>query len=139
VAAAVRRIARPSAQKINTLIHQLNNELDELHRPFAHRVNQAMLAYIANYPGVAEPERGDGWESARMAFADQLEQRILPKLRGVDLGDPRISQPLRQIGDLIKDELHDETLFAAFQRASQDDDGSGRPFSWMGVRREDAS
>jgi len=124
--------------KITTLVERLNNQLDELHRPFAHRVNQAMLAYIANYPGVAEPERGDGWESARMAFADQLEQRILPKLRGVDLGDARISQPLRQIGDLIKDELHDETLFAAFQRASQDD-GSGRPFSWMGVRREDAS
>lgn len=125
--------------KITTLVDRLNNQLDELHRPFAHRVNQAMLAYIANYPGVAEPERGDGWESARMAFADQLEQRILPKLRGVDLGDPRIRQSLPQIGDLIKDELHDETLFAAFRRASQDDDGSGRPFSWMGVRREDAS
>lgn len=124
--------------KITKLVHELNGELDELHRPFAHRVNQAMLAYIANYPGVAEPNRGDGWESARLAFADQLEQRILPKLRGIDLADVSISQPLRKIGEMIRDELHDEALYAAFQRASQDD-GSGRPFLWMGVRRENDS
>jgi len=119
-------------------IDKLNNHLGELHRPFAHRVNQAMLAYIANYPGVAEPERGDGLERARIAFADQLEQRILPKLRGIDLGDAGVSQHLSQIGDLIKNELRDEVLAAAFERASQDD-GSGRPFMWMGVRREEAA
>ena len=124
--------------KITKLVHDLNSELDELHRPFAHRVNQAMLAYIANYPGVAEPRRGDGWESARLAFADQLEQRILPKLRGTDLGDASNSQPLRKIGEMIRDDLHDEALYTAFQRASQDD-GSGRPFLWMGVRREEAA
>ena len=119
-------------------IDKLNNHLGELHRPFAHRVNQAMLAYIANYPGVAEPERGDGLERARIAFADQLEQRILPKLRGIDLGDAGVSQHLSQIGDLIKNELRDEVLAAAFERASEDD-GSGRPFVWMGVRREEAA
>ena len=124
--------------KITKLVHDLNSELDELHRPFAHRVNQAMLAYIANYPGVAEPSRRDGWESARLAFADQLEQRILPKLRGIDLGDASNSQPLRKIGEMIRDDLHDEALYAAFQQASQDD-GSGRPFLWMGVRREEAA
>ena len=124
--------------KITKLVHDLNSELDELHRPFAHRVNQAMLAYIANYPGVAEPSRRDGWESARLAFADQLEQRILPKLRGIDLADASISQPLRKIGEMIRDELHDEALYGAFQRASRDD-GSGRPFLWMGVRREEAA
>ncbi len=122
----------------NTWIENLNSHLGDLHRPFAHRVNQAMLAYIANYPGVLEPERGDGLENARIAFADQLEQRILPKLRGVDLGDSALSQPLRQIGELIKNELHDEALYDAFQRASEDDD-SGRPFIWMGVRREEAA
>lgn len=124
--------------KITKLVHDLNSELDELHRPFAHRVNQAMLAYIANYPGVAEPSRRDGWESARLAFADQLEQRILPKLRGIDLADASNSQPLRKIGEMIRDELHDDALYGAFQRASQDD-GSGRPFLWMGVRREEAA
>ncbi|MFZ1642153.1 MAG: hypothetical protein WAV07_12155 [Candidatus Contendobacter sp.] len=97
-----------------------------------------MLAYIANYPGVAEPERGDGLERARIAFADQLEQRILPKLRGIDLGDAGVSQHLSQIGDLIKNELRDEVLATAFERASEDD-GSGRPFVWMGVRREEAA
>ncbi len=122
----------------DTWIENLNSHLGDLHRPFAHRVNQAMLAYIANYPGVLEPERGDGLENARIAFADQLEQRILPKLRGVDLGDSALSQPLRQIGELIKNELHDEALYDAFQRASEDD-GSGRPFIWMGVRREEAA
>ena len=87
---------------------------------------------------MAEPRRGDGWESARLAFADQLEQRILPKLRGIDLGDHSNSQPLRQIGEMIRDDLHDEVLYAAFQRASQDGD-SGRPFLWMGVRREEVA
>lgn len=34
--------------KITQLVYDLNGELGELHRPFAHRVNQAMLAYIDN-------------------------------------------------------------------------------------------
>ncbi len=125
-------------ERVTGWIDRLNNDLGELHRPFAHRVNQAILAYIANYPGVATATHGNGLEPARIAFADQLEQRILPKLRGVDLGDSTINLHLRHIEEMIRDELHDEDLAKAFHRAA-DDDGSGRPFMWMGVRREDAS
>ncbi|TCO83643.1 hypothetical protein EV699_10127 [Plasticicumulans lactativorans] len=123
-------------EPVERWIHDLNEHLDGLHRPFAHRVNQAMLAYIANYPGVAEPmAQTSPLDQARIAFADQLEQRILPKLRGIDLGDSGVTQHLDRIRALIDNELHDATLARAFQRAAQDD-GSGRPFVWKGVRRE---
>lgn len=124
-------------QPVERWIQHLNEDLDGLHRPFAHRVNQAMLAYVANYPGVAEPGAGDALACARLAFADQLEQRILPKLRGVDLGDAGVASHLERIGRLIEVDLDDPKLATAFRRA-REDDGSGRPFLWTGVRRESA-
>ena len=70
--------------------------------------------------------------AARIAFADQIEQRILPKLRGVELADSNV--PLEKLYTLIANDLKDEELAKAL-RDSVYDDGTGRTFNWRGVRR----
>ena len=111
-------------------IKKLNDALDGLGRPFAHRVNQAILAYVANYP-VFDNKK----ESAQFAFADLLAQRILPKLRGIELDNEILRPHLDRIKDLISNKLNDQQLADAFNKAVHDD-GSGRPFVWTGVRRD---
>jgi hypothetical protein len=47
-------------------------------------------------------------------MADQIEQRIFPKLRGIEPDQGQAAQSLRIIGSII-DELDDEPLKRAFQ------------------------
>ncbi len=65
-------------------------------------------------------------------MADQIEQRIMPKLRGVDAMDPQASSSLNMIVRLARD-LGDEDLARAIEegRSAQ----SGHNFMWMGVDR----
>ncbi|WP_448187565.1 AAA family ATPase [Azospirillum sp. sgz301742] len=107
-------------------VRRLNESMDSMGRPFGHRLNQAILSYVANYPG------SDDQGVARIAFADQIEQRILPKLRGVELADS--AAPLEKLHSLIANELKDDELAKALRDAMADD-GTGRTFNWRGVRR----
>lgn len=95
------RLTGASADQVGTWIEVLNDCMDQLHRPFAHRVAQAMQQYVANYPVGQLDER----TRIRYAMADQIEQRILPKLRGIEVEEhestlARIDQLLTEIGDM---------------------------------------
>jgi hypothetical protein len=111
-------------QSLKTLRHwitKLNDALAGLERPFAHRINQAIQLYCINYPG-------DRHSRLRDAFADQLEQRIMPKLRGIDTTE--FQDPLGELHALIE-ELGDQSLAEAMQA------GRERPlFVWQGVDRD---
>ena len=75
------------------IIEALNEEMGKSGRAVGHRVWQSIEYYIANYPLVIE-NRKDETESAPlstalqnamdMAFEDQLVQKIMPKLRGIE-------------------------------------------------------
>lgn len=101
-------------------IGQLNDAMEMMGRPFGHRVSQAMETYAAHYPS---------WEKDRvnLALADQIEQRILPKLRGMDTA--QAEKPLKKIEDVLKS-TGDETLLAAFQAGRTES-----AFLWRGVDR----
>ncbi|KAA0578216.1 hypothetical protein [Azospirillum sp. Sh1] len=120
--------ALPDPVKTNAKdwVRRLNEAMDSMGRPFGHRLNQAILSYVANYPG------SDDQGVARIAFADQIEQRILPKLRGVELADS--AAPLEKLHGLIANDLKDDELAKALRDAMADD-GTGRTFNWRGVRR----
>ncbi len=111
-------------QEMNQLgkwIVRLNDTMDSLERPFAHRINQAIRIYCVNYPQ-------GGPDHLRHAFADQLEQRILPKLRGLDTAE--FQDALGQLLALIE-EIGDAPLAAAMQAGRQ------RPlFVWQGINRD---
>lgn len=116
------QLGQQNLEKLHGWIKQLNDAMEGLERPFGHRVNQAIQLYCANYPG-------ESHYSLANAFADQLEQRILPKLRGIDTVE--FSIPLGQIQDLIVS-IGDNALAEAVQTGRQ------KPlFGWQGLNRSD--
>lgn len=119
--------AAGATKQLKLWIGDLNEAMTVLGRPFGYRVANAMQTYVANYPVVNCREE----ESRRRAFADQIEQRVLPKLRGV--GIEGHEEAFRKIGKLIS-EMKDERLEHAYE-ASQDKEMG--VFHWQGVDRSD--
>lgn len=108
--------------RVNSWINKLNAAMEQLDRPFGHRVAQAIQKYVANYPRWI-PNR------VNLAMADQIEQRIMPKLRGIEISE--MEQPLREIHSVIKD-CEDEALSKAFDQGSQSEQ---QVFIWRGLDR----
>jgi hypothetical protein len=103
---------------------KLNTVLAGIHRPFGHRVYQAMYRYVANYPRWNR----DWFECA---MADQFEQKIIPRLRGLSRDtDEKAGAVLDDVGRLIA-ELQDEPLRHAFDAVRE-----SPVFHWVGVNRE---
>lgn len=122
--------ARPKAlhqQDYQPLLKELNDALDNVGRPFAYRVQQSIDAYMAAYP-----DQND-W---RVAFADQIEMKVLPKLNGLEIASsPKFTETASTIQKIAK-ELDDEELQEEFERASNVENTF---FRWRGVMRKDTS
>ena len=101
----------PYALEVDTWIEQLNEALTLIGRPFAFRVDQAIRSYVANYPRWVA-----NWH--KRAMADQIEQRIFPKLRGVEPDVAQAQSALQGI-DRIIEELEDEALRTAFRESRE--------------------
>ena len=120
-------LAAPEREQIQGWIRRVNdNALGKLRRPFGYRVSLAMEQYVANYP-VGSKNRDD---MIRAAFADQIEQRVMPKLRGIDCHDGTARAALEEIRSVV-DEMEDAPLLDAFNQAAGSD-----LFLWHGVERE---
>jgi hypothetical protein len=113
------------ATTLNTWIGKLNDGMDALGKPFAHRVHQAIETYVANYP------RLPGEDHLRIALADQIEQRILPKLRGIELDGN--DEGFRKLKQVIA-ETSDRALLSAFENGQDSKSGT---FHWRGLDRSD--
>lgn len=99
--------------------------MKEFQRPFGHRLGKSILSYVANYPSTSHNV------GARHALADQVEMRLLPKLRGVEVDN----QAFTKLLELTDKTLGDEALAEAIQNSMRNaEDGTGQ-FVWMGVTR----
>ena len=114
---------------IHDRIERLNKSLSLIGRPFGHRIRNAMVAYVLQYPD--QTPAGQNY-----AVADQIEQRILPKLRGLDVSEPTAQTAINDIRTLV-DELDDTELAEAIERATHE--FGGHLFVWMGVDRDDGN
>lgn len=69
-------------------IEDMNTSLSKVGRALGHRVWQSIEYYMANYPDVLEAQRSNDDASLRkamkVAFEDQLVQKVMPKLRGIE-------------------------------------------------------
>ena len=110
------RIAKTAAQA--------NDALGRIGRAFGHRTFRAMQAYVQQYP------RGDNPKGLQFALADQIEQRVLPKLRGVDPNDSAASDCIAQVIEVVKG-LGDDELVEAINNACK-----GHSFWWQGLDRK---
>ena len=71
-------------------------------------------------------------EGVRMAIADMLEMRILPKLRGVQL-EGTAREGLEKIRDMVDSDLQQTDLAEAFGRDIDRALSEGELFTWSGL------
>lgn len=116
--------------KATEVIEELSQIMKECGRPFGHRLYAAMLAYAANYPREDAQYR----VGVDVPLADQIETRILPKLRGVEIEDNM--QSLEKLVTLVKEKLHDSVFAEAIEDTIK---GEHRRelFNWRGFVREE--
>ena len=81
------------------------------------------MHYVANYPDV------EGVDQTKDALSDQVEMRLLPKLRGIDVDtfDRQFNALIR----LVEADLNNARLAEAITR-SKDDANAGQ-FIWNGT------
>jgi len=69
-------------------IEDMNTSLSKVGRALGHRVWQSIEYYMSNYPDVQEAQRNNDDASLvkamKVAFEDQLVQKVMPKLRGIE-------------------------------------------------------
>ena len=105
----------------------MNKGLKHIHRSFGHRTAGAIEAYVRQYP--RDVPVGD---PLKFALADQIEQRVMPKLRGVDPSTADGSEALESISAVVA-QLDDPDLSQAIKRGREANEGS--QFVWFGVDR----
>lgn len=92
-------------------IEQINAALAVTGRALGHRVWQSIEYYMANYPDVraanpankekSETEQKQLKKAMHIAFEDQLVQKVMPKLRGIDTRGTSKTDCLDKIYNLI--------------------------------------
>lgn len=103
-------------------IDKLDQAMAEIKRPFGFRTRNSILSYVSNYPSQDNDAISD-------ALADQIEQKILPKFRGLDSRDSAVRGSLSKIKSMLTD-LQDDLLVSAIDQSSRDGQ-----FVWLGVNR----
>jgi hypothetical protein len=88
-----------------SFVEKINHHLSIVGRAVGHRVWQSIEYYMANYPDVlannsSAPEK---MKAMHTAFEDQIAQKIMPKLRGIDTRGSSLSKCLEPIRGLIQD------------------------------------
>lgn len=114
----------PASERVRVLetIDALDKAMAEIKRPFGFRTRNSILSYVSNYPSEDNDAISD-------ALADQIEQKILPKFRGLDSRDSAVKGSLSKIKSVLN-ELNDDLLINAIDQSSRDGQ-----FVWLGVNR----
>jgi len=119
-------------QNFKETVEQLNNYLARVGRALGHRVWQSIEHYMANHPKVIQEQRRlskgnlmspELQEALKEAFEDQLVQKVMPKLRGIESR----GQGLQECLDPIKHLLSSTNLVKDFENACNTDFGQ---FMW---------
>ena len=110
------------SRDVDEKIQRLNEALSSIHRAFGYRSHRSIRQYIFNYP-VTD---GATWHHA---FADQVEQKILPRFRGIDIGDPAAEQALKKVREIVR-EVGDAQLDVAIGDSVRE-----HQFVWTGLDR----
>ena len=114
--------------KANQVVRTVAEILEAMGRPFGHRLNDAILAYATNYPR----DKGIAIETP---LADQIEMRILPKLRGLAIDDHKTA--FDDLHSLILNDLGDRHLADCFKTLVDRQRDANGQFNWRGYNREE--
>lgn len=126
-----------------TFIEEMNAALAVTGRAIGHRVWQSVEYYMANYPDVRAAQKAadkDALAKAlHTAFEDQLVQKVMPKLRGIDTRGKSKTECLSKIRAQIKNGIGDNPFNLAEDFDLACELGYGQ-FMWQSANylREDA-
>lgn len=99
--------AESEVKDYKTIIEDINNYLDKAGRALGHRVWQSVEYYMSNHPDVivahANNDEDKLRESMKTAFEDQLVQKVMPKLRGIETRGKADTNCLKPIQELLDD------------------------------------
>lgn len=100
-------------------VEQINEQLGRTGRALGHRVWQSIESYMSLYPTVISAQSDDERESAmKNAFEDQLVQKVMPKLRGLETRGTQ-GEVLDKIEGLLPETLRDDFKNAQTQNYGQ--------------------
>ncbi len=100
-------------------------------RPFGHRLAQSIESYVEQYPAIESRD-----DRSRIALADQVDMRLLPKLRGLDVHDTAAEEGINELRDIAKDHLRDAELAKAIGESLDVAKKGTGSFVWHGVPRD---
>lgn len=118
-------------------IENMNDKLAVVGRSVGHRVWQSVVSYMENYPDVRLlREQGKTENELKqvldIAFEDQLVQKIMPKLRGIETRGVAKKDCLDEISKLISEFSLDHHLKIAGDFKTACEIGEGQ-FFWSGA------
>jgi hypothetical protein len=115
--------------QVDEVVGKLAGIMQDFGKPFGHRLNQSMRAYVAQYP-----REGNSGLDIATPLADQIEFRILPKLRGVEIGNHRtVFDALDQL--LRGSQINDATLADKVAETAAAQENTTGLFVWRGLSR----
>jgi hypothetical protein len=112
------------AKLIEETTEKLKRLMNDLGRAFGHRTSRAIHAYARHYSVRNHPG------GVREALADQIELRILPKLRGIDTEEATAGNAIETLRQIVERDLGDEPLSQAIRAARR-----SHGFHWQGLDR----
>lgn len=122
-----RGLQRADQSRAEAQVNEMLTLMQDFGKPFGHRLGRAILAYAGAYP------EADGvGDRLSVALADQIEMRLLPKLRGVEVEDR--SQQFDQLRRKAS-EFGDDKLAEAIGQSVEAASASTGQFVWKGVVR----
>lgn len=82
------QFSEEDVKPFKTFVETMNAALEVAGRAIGHRIWQSVEYYMANYPDVRAAQQASDRDvlasAMHIAFEDQLVQKVMPKLRGID-------------------------------------------------------
>ena len=95
-------ITEEDLKPYKTIIEKINKQLNTTGRALGHRVWQSIESYIRLHPEVIYSDSEAKKNAIKRAFEDQLVQKVMPKLRGLETRGPQ-GDALSEIERIISD------------------------------------
>lgn len=95
-------IVEEDLKPYKTKIEEINKQLNTTGRALGHRVWQSIESYIRLHPEVIYSDSDAKKNAIKRAFEDQLVQKVMPKLRGLETRGPQ-GDALSEIERIISD------------------------------------
>ncbi|WP_439817491.1 hypothetical protein [Zavarzinia sp. CC-PAN008] len=121
-------LAQSQRDTVDSAVHDIAALMEKFGRPIGYRTRDAIRAYCANYPATQQ-----GRTDMRIPLADQIEFRVLPRLRGTEI-EPHMPTMEALVRFVRKDQDDGQLADRVEKIVESQSKGSGL-FNWRGLTR----